>query len=110
MTVDLRHTVVAGFERGFPDIIARPDLSTLRRLPWEPEVAACIVDLEEADSGEPSPLDSRGVARSACWPNTPSSGLHPVLGPELEFYLCEPDSSDSRGYSPTRRRTAPSTR
>ena len=35
MTVDLRHNVVAGFEHGFQDIVARPDASTLRRL-WRP--------------------------------------------------------------------------
>src|SRR5689334_8345028 len=38
MTVDLRHNVIAGFEVGFPDIVARPDLDTLVPLPWEPEV------------------------------------------------------------------------
>jgi glutamine synthetase len=99
MTVDLRHNVVAGFERGFPDIIARPDLSTLVRLPWAPEVAACIVDLEEVGTGEPSALDSRGVLKRVLAPYE-ERGLHPVLGPELEFYLCQPDSSDPRGYSP----------
>lgn len=99
MTVDLRHNVVAGFERGFPDIIARPDLSTLARLPWAPEVAACIVDLEEVASGEPSALDSRGVLKRVL-AEYGELGLHPVLGPELEFYLCQPDGSDPRGYSP----------
>jgi len=97
MTVDLRHNVVAGFERGFPDIIARPDLTTLARLPWQPDVAACIVDLVEADDHEPSPLDSRGVLKRVLG-GYESLGLHPVLGPELEFYLCRPDSSDPRGY------------
>ena len=99
MTVDLRHNVVAGFERGFPDIIARPDLSTLARLPWAPEVAACIVDLEEVQSGEPSALDSRGVLKRVL-AQYEDLGLFPVLGPELEFYLCQPDDSDPRGYSP----------
>ena len=99
MTVDLRHNVVAGFERGFPDIIARPDLSTLARLPWAPEVAACIVDLEEVQSGEPSALDSRGVLKRVL-AQYGDLGLFPVLGPELEFYLCQPDDSDPRGYSP----------
>ena len=32
MTVDLRHTVVAGFEAGFPDLVARPDLAAF---PWQ---------------------------------------------------------------------------
>jgi glutamine synthetase len=99
MTVDLRHNVVAGFERGFPDIVARPDLATLARLPWAPEVAACIVDLEEAASGEPSALDSRGALKRVL-AQFEELGLRPVLGPELEFYLCQPDNADPRGYSP----------
>ena len=53
MTVDLRHNVTAGFEQGFPDIRARPDLSTLRPLPWDPRVAVCICDLFDSLSGEP---------------------------------------------------------
>jgi glutamine synthetase len=99
MTVDLRHNIVAGFERGFPDFTARPDLSTLARLPWQPDVAACIVDLVEVESNEPSTLDSRGVLKRVL-ADYAGLGLHPVVGPELEFYLFQPDSSDPRGYSP----------
>src|ERR1700758_1599116 len=40
MTVDLRHNVIAGFEQGFPDLHARPDLNTLTPLPWEEDVVA----------------------------------------------------------------------
>jgi glutamine synthetase len=98
MTVDLRHNVVAGFERGFPDIIARPDVSTLVRLPWQPDVGACLVDLVEVESHEPSSLDSRGALKRVL-AGYASLGLHPVLGPEHEFYLCRPDSSDPRGYT-----------
>src|SRR5947209_2027468 len=92
MTVDLRHNVVSGFERGFPDIVARPDLSTLARLPWQPEVAACIVDLFEAGGNEPSPLDPRGALKRMLG-EFAGLGLYPVVGPELGFYLFEPDSS-----------------
>ena len=35
MGTDLRHTPVVGGERGYPDMVARPDLSTLVELPWE---------------------------------------------------------------------------
>ncbi len=52
MTVDLAHNVVAGFEQGFPDVLARPDLETLVALPWEPDVAACIADLEDPATHE----------------------------------------------------------
>jgi glutamine synthetase len=99
MTVDLRHNVVAGFEGGFPDLSARPDLATLVRLPWEPEVAACIVDLHDPATGEPHPLDSRGALRRVL-AQFADLDLSPVLGPELEFYLCEPDPDDPRGFRP----------
>jgi glutamine synthetase len=99
MTVDLRHNVIAGFEGGFPDLSARPDLSTLVRLPWEPDVAACIVDLVDPVEGTPHPMDSRGRLR-AVLDEFAALGLSPVLGPELEFYLCEPDPADPRGWRP----------
>jgi glutamine synthetase len=96
MTVDLRHNVVAGFEHGFQDIVARPDTSTLRRLPWDPEVAVCIADLQRMD-GSPYGVDSRHVLKRAIEGYT-ARGLVPVLGPELEFYLCQPDPSAANGY------------
>jgi glutamine synthetase len=97
MTVDLSHNVIAGFERGFPDLQAKPDLSTLVRLPWEPDVAACICDLVDPHTGEPHPMDSRGRLK-AILGEYARLGLAPVLGPELEFYLCEPDPEAPRGY------------
>src|SRR5438094_10132708 len=64
MTVDLRHNVVAGFEHGFQDILARPDAATLRRIPWDPEVAWVIADLERM-GGSPYGVDSRAVLKRA---------------------------------------------
>jgi glutamine synthetase len=98
MTVDLRHNVIAGFEKGFPDIVARPDLDTLVELPWEPGVAACIADLEDRTHA-PHPLDSRGVLKRVLGEFS-ELGLQPIVGPELEFYLCEPDAADPRGFRP----------
>ena len=99
MTVDLRHNVIAGFEKGFPDIVARPDLDTLVELPWEPGVAACIVDLEDPGAHVPHPLDSRAVLKRVLGEFS-ELGLEPVVGPELEFYLCEPDAAEPRGFRP----------
>ncbi len=106
MTVDLRHNVIAGFEGGFPDLNARPDLDTLVRLPWEPHVAACLCDLYDAATGEPHPLDSRGALKRVL-AEYAALGLHPVLGPELEFYLLEPDPADPRGFRPYARQDSP---
>jgi glutamine synthetase len=99
MTVDLRHNVVAGFERGFPDFVAYPDASTLVALPWEPHVAVCICDLFDAETGEPSPLDPRGALRRTLAAYA-DRGLRPIVAPELEFYLCEPDAASPTGYRP----------
>jgi len=96
MTVDLKHNVVAGFEHGFQDINARVDPSTLRRIPWDPEVAWALADLERMD-GTPYGVDSRGVLKKAVTGYT-ERGLTPILGPELEFYLCEADPSAPNGY------------
>jgi glutamine synthetase len=97
MTVDLRHNVVAGFEHGFQDIVARPDAGTLAQLPWDPAVAWCIADLERMD-GSTFGVDSRGVLKRAVAEYT-AEGLVPVMGPELEFYLCQPDAAAPNGYS-----------
>jgi glutamine synthetase len=99
MTVDLRHNVIAGFEQGFPDILARPDLDTLVPLPWEPSVVTCIADLEEFDTHEPYACDSRGALKRVL-SRFAEHGVAAVVGPELEFYLCEPDMSDPRGWRP----------
>jgi glutamine synthetase len=99
MTVDLRHNVIAGFEQGFPDLHARPDLSTLVRLPWQPDVATCIVDLEHATGHEPHSLCSRGALKRVL-AGYEELGLSPVVGPELEFYLCEPDPDSPTGFRP----------
>ena len=40
MTVDLRHNVIAGFEQGFPDLHAWPDLGTLA-IPIPQRQSAC---------------------------------------------------------------------
>jgi glutamine synthetase len=97
MTVDLAHNVVAGFEHGFQDIVARPDVSTLVRLPWRPEVAWCLADLEVNVTGEPHAVDPRGTVRRAAG-ELAGLGLEAIVGPELEFYLCEPDERSPVGY------------
>ncbi|HEX4035379.1 MAG TPA: glutamine synthetase family protein [Solirubrobacteraceae bacterium] len=99
MTVDLRHNVTAGFEQGFPDIRARPDLATLRALPWDSRVAVCICDLFDSRTGEPYGADPRGALRRVL-AGYEEHGVAPVLAHELEFYLCEPDPSSPSGFRP----------
>jgi glutamine synthetase len=97
MTVDLGHNVVSGFETGFEDIAALPDPSTLVRIPWEPDVAACIADLERVGGHEPYGVDGRAALKRVVG-ELEGTGLRPVIAPELEFYLCERDDSARGGW------------
>lgn len=90
MGTDLRHTPVVGGEEGYPDMLATPDTATLRRLPYEPDVACALADLSR--DGEPEPTDMRELVRRA-ERELDSLGMSAKIGPELEFFLCERDES-----------------
>ena len=96
MGTDLRHTPVVGSEAGYPDLIAKPDLTTLTLLPWEPGVACCIADLEAVSGTSATPADPRGAVRKAV-AGFEELGYAPIVGPELEFFLCVPDPSAPNG-------------
>ncbi len=91
MGTDLRHTPVVGGEEGYPDMLVRPDLATMLSLPWEPGVASCLADIEP-----PFP-DPRGAVKQAVR-RLGELGVEPVVGPELEFILVEPDPEAPGGY------------
>jgi glutamine synthetase len=96
MGTDLRHTPVVGSEDGYPDLVARPDLATLTLLPWEPGVACCIADVHPVAEGLPAPADPRGAVRRAV-AAFEELGLGPIIGPELEFFLCQRDEEAPNG-------------
>jgi len=96
MGTDLRHTPVVGGEAGYPDLVAKPDLSTLTLLPWEPGVACCIADLEAVSGTSDVPADPRGAVRKAV-AAFEALGFSPLVGPELEFFLCVADPAAPNG-------------
>ncbi|QXJ21001.1 glutamine synthetase [Actinomadura graeca] len=89
--------VAGGLDAGLPDICVRPDLSTLAPVPWETGVASCLGDAFEPDGAEPCPEAPREVLRRAI-ARLSELDLDPVTGPELEYYLCEPDASSPSGW------------
>jgi glutamine synthetase len=96
MGTDLNHTPVVGGEQGYPDLIALPDLSSVTRLPWEPGVAWCIADVHPAAKDGPRPADPRGTLRRAIT-GFQELDLEPIVGPELEFFLCVRDPEAPNG-------------
>jgi glutamine synthetase len=89
--------VQGGIEAGLPDILVRPDFSTLAPLPWEPGARSCIGDVFTVDEA-PAPEAPRNVVRGVSG-LLAGIGLQAVVGPELEYFLCEEDPSSPSGYS-----------
>src|SRR2546430_4106675 len=91
--IELGH---GGLAEGLPDVVAFPDLGTLRDLPWEPGVAHVIADVFNPDGtpSEESPrtLLKRFAARFA------ELGIRPRIGPELEFHVLERDPAAPTGW------------
>jgi glutamine synthetase len=96
MTTDLRHTPVVGGEEGYVDLAVRPDVGTLRVVPWQPDVAWCIGDLWQPDGSGRWPVCPRGLLASVV-ERYEERDLAPVVGPELEFFLLERDASAPGG-------------
>jgi glutamine synthetase len=76
-------------EQGFPDIFARPDLGTARRLPWHPGTVGVLGEFLLPGGGG-VPLDPRIVLRRLI-ERVRSHGFEPKVGIEYEFYLFRGD-------------------
>lgn len=81
--------VSGGPDAGLPDIRVKPDLDTLVPLLREPGVAARLGDVTDPATGPPAPESPRDLLR-AVLDRCGRHGLRPVVGPELEYFLCEP--------------------
>ena len=74
---------VSNWERGFADIVMKPDLSTFALVPWEENVASCICDLW-TEHGEPVSVAPRYVLNNVV-ERARSLGFEPMAASELEF-------------------------
>lgn len=85
-----------GIETGFGNGVARPDLRTLRMLPWTRGTAHVIADMYTS-AGDPAPTP-RGALRRVL-EQADAMGHRPVLGSELELYVYRPNP-DRQGFDP----------
>ncbi|WP_086771675.1 glutamine synthetase family protein [Streptomyces bobili] len=90
LAVDTEMNTVDGYEmssweRGYGDFAMRPDLSTLRRLPWHPGTAMLIADLAWED-GSPVVAAPRQILRRQL-ERLAELGYTAQVGTELEFIV-----------------------
>jgi glutamine synthetase len=90
LAVDVDMRTVGGYamsswERGYGDFVTRPDLATLRLLPWHEATALCMADLEWED-GSAVVASPRQILRQQNL-RLAERGWRGLAGTELEFIV-----------------------
>ena len=73
---------ISNAENGYRDIIAVPDLSSFRRIPWEDNVPFFLVSFYDPDDGEALSACPRGLLKTAV-EKLEAQGLGAMAGGEL---------------------------
>jgi glutamine synthetase len=85
---------IASWEQGYGDFVTKPDLSTLRRVPWLEGTALVLCDVHWHDGSPvaPSPRQMlrRQVERAA------EAGFTAMFASELEFFLFKESYEEAR--------------
>jgi glutamine synthetase len=90
LAVDVDMNTVGGYaisswERGYGDFVLRPDLTTLRRVPWYDGTAMVLADIEWVQGGPVGPSPRQVLRRQL--DRLASHDLEAFVGTELEFIV-----------------------
>jgi glutamine synthetase len=104
LAVDVEMNTVGGYEmasweRGYGDFVMRPDLDTLRAVPWQEGTAMCLADIEWAD-GSAVVASPRQVLRAQL-ARLAERGWSAFASTELEFIVFSDgyEQAWEKGYS-----------
>ncbi|KAF9421347.1 hypothetical protein BGZ76_003980 [Entomortierella beljakovae] len=91
---------VSNAANGYRDIIAIPDLSTFRRIPWENNIPFFLLSFFEPDTRKPLPVCPRGVLKNIT-DELASMGWEAMCGAEFEFFNFKetPESLAAKGHT-----------
>jgi glutamine synthetase len=84
---------ISSWETGYGDMVLKPDLDTLRVIPWLPGTALVMADLNKMD-GSPVPQSPRDILKQQI-ARLAERGLVPFVGTELEFIVFENSYRDA---------------
>jgi glutamine synthetase len=90
----------ASWDKGYGDFVCRPDLSTLRTIPWLEKTALVLCDLFDAQSGEPVSVSPRQILQRQVQAAA-AKGYTIKCASELEFFLFRESYEDAarKGYA-----------
>jgi glutamine synthetase len=93
LATDMEMYTVPGYkasswQAGYGDYVHKPDLATLRRLPWLPGTAMVMCDVLDHHTHEEIPHAPRSVLKRQV-ARARAMGFEPMMATELEFFLFE---------------------
>ncbi len=94
----------ANWTRGYGDFVIRPDLATLRWIPWFERTALVLADVQD-HHGHDLPHSPRAILKRQCQ-RLKDRNLQAFLASELEFYLFQETYESAREKHWTNLRTA----
>ena len=91
LATDLEMYTVPGYsatswKAGYGDYVHKPDLSTIRRVPWLPGTAMVMCDLLDHHTHEDVPHAPRSILKRQV-ARARAMGFEPMMATELEFFL-----------------------
>jgi glutamine synthetase len=89
---------LANWESGYGDFALKPDLATLRRIPWLEATALVLCDIASHDGRDVTPSPRQVLKRQV--ERARELGYEPMFGSELEFYLFKESYAEAheKGY------------
>ncbi|KAI9805027.1 MAG: hypothetical protein M1833_006331 [Piccolia ochrophora] len=76
---------ISNAENGYHDLLAFPDLSSFRRIPWENDIPFFLVSFYDPDTKEPVCACPRGLLNLAV-DKVQKAGMGAMAGAEFEFF------------------------
>jgi glutamine synthetase len=92
---DLVASSYTNFDNGFPDVRLVPDTATLRPLPWRPGTALVMCDCVDEERNRVDFASRQVLTRVVALAR--ELGYEPAIGPELEFFLLDPETRAPEG-------------
>jgi glutamine synthetase len=103
LATDMEMHTVEGYEatswaKGYGDYLMKPDLSTLRRIPWLEGAALVICDVLDHHSHEDVPHSPRAILKKQV-KRLEAMGVKAFIASELEFFLFQDSFEELRERS-----------
>lgn len=80
-----KELAISNKENGYRDLVAVPDLSSFRRIPWENDVPFFLVSFFDPETKAPVCACPRGLLKTAL-SKVEAAGYRAMAGAEYEFY------------------------